>query len=157
MKENTKNTTSTRRQSNIELCRIVSILLVMILHSTYNAVIVMGGGNFLLYYISALSIIGVNVFVMITGYFSTTPKKTSLINLTFICLFWAIVKAITHLFLGLKNSYADILFLTNANWFIPCYIGLIFMAPIFNAYCEKASKKQLLGGGIFSDYNTSVV
>ena len=138
-----------KRQSNIELCRIFSILFVMILHSTFNAIAREAGEpSFIIYYISALSIIGVDVFVLITGYFSVIPKKTSLINLAFICLFWMLIKIICRSNLDYEINFTHYFFITSSNWFIPCYIGLLFMAPILNAFCDKASKKQLLGGVI---------
>lgn len=136
-----------KRQSNIELCRMASILLVMILHSTLNAIAKEAGEpSFIIYYISALSIIGVNVFVMITGYFSAVPKKTSLINLAFICFFWMLFKLASKMYLGGEITSQNFFFLTDSNWFIPCYIGFLFMAPMLNAFAEVASKRQLWGG-----------
>lgn len=72
---------ATQRQSNIELCRLLSILLVMLVHTTHSPLVDLNSIGELL--LEGFSIIGVNVFVLITGYFSTTPKKTSLINLSF--------------------------------------------------------------------------
>lgn len=64
---------SIKRQSNIELCRLVSILLVMILHTTHQSLgtdVSLG-----IQMLEGFTIIGVNVFVLITGYFSATLKK----------------------------------------------------------------------------------
>ena len=60
------------RQSNIELCRFASIVLG---YCFLESVVV-----------EAFTIIGVNVFGLITGYFSTEPKKNSLI-MAFLCFF----------------------------------------------------------------------
>lgn len=139
------------RQSNIELCRLASILLVMLVHTTHQSLgNDMSLGALLL---EGFSIIGVNVFILITGYFSATPKKTSLINLAFICLFWMIVKVICRYefdqSLGIKYAF----FITSSNWFIASYIGLLFLTPIFNVFCNSVSKKTLWGGGNLIDYH----
>ena len=75
------------RQSNIELCRILSIVLVILVHTTFQS---LGAdcSSLGILMLAAFSIIGVDVFVLITGYFSAEPKKNSLANLLFICFFW---------------------------------------------------------------------
>lgn len=113
------------RKSNFELCRIVAILCVMLVHTTFQSL-----GNdvpFGVMLLAGFSIVGVDVFVMLTGYFTATPKKTSLINLAFVCLFWMIVKVVCRHIFGetLSSKYA--FFITSSNWFIPSYIGLLFL------------------------------
>ena len=134
------------RLSNIELCRLASILLVMLVHTTQQSLgNDMNYGAFLL---EGFSIIGVNVFILITGYFSTTPKKTSLINLAFICLFWMIIKVAIRYSCGEQVSVKDAFFITSSNWFIASYIGLLFIAPILNRFCNTVSNKTLFQGVI---------
>ena len=133
-----------QRQSNIELCRLVSILLVMLVHTTGQS---LGHDvSFGVHLLEGFSIIGVNVFILITGYFSATPKKTSLINLAFICFFWMLVKVLCRYFFGEEVNYKYAFFITSSNWFIPSYIALLFVAPILNLFCNSVSKKVLWGG-----------
>ena len=75
------------RQSNLELCRILAILLVVLVHANFawcgwpsN----FSECNFARLLIEGFAIIGVNVFVLITGYFSTSIKMKSLANLVYI-------------------------------------------------------------------------
>lgn len=137
---------ASERQSNFELCRLVSIILVMLVHTTGTTL----GWNMSLgaYLLEGFTIIGVNVFILITGYFSTTPKKTSLVNLAFICLFWMTIKIACRLNFGEPLSYKHLFFLTSSNWFIPSYIGLLFFSPILNAFCKNLSSNVLWGGVI---------
>lgn len=137
-----------KRQSNFELCKIIAIILVMLVHSTFSSLknTELGIGVYLL---AAFSVIGVNVFVMITGYFSTTPKKSGLINLAFICLFWMVIRVICRYFGGESIEFKHLFFITSSNWFIPCYIGLLFLTPLLNLFCNSVNKNTLLGGGIF--------
>lgn len=130
-----------QRQSNFELCRLASILLVMMVHTTAQT---LGkdmslGANLL----EGFTIIGVNVFILITGFFSATPKKSSLINLAFICLFWMVVKIICRLICHEPIGFKYLFFITSSNWFIPSYIGLLFLAPMLNMFCTNVNKKTL--------------
>ena len=131
------------RQSNIELCRLASILLVMLVHTTMQSL-----GNDMslgVRLLEGFSIIGVNVFILITGYFSATPKKTSLINLAFICLFWTIIKVVCRFQFGEPIGYKYAFFVTSSNWFIASYIGLLFLTPILNLFCNSVGKRKLWG------------
>lgn len=95
--------------------------------------------------LAAFSIIGVNVFVLITGFFSTEPKWISLANLMFICFFWMIIKISIRYGFGQPFRWADCFFVTKSNWFIPSYLCLLFLTPVLNAFCNSASKRVLLG------------
>lgn len=136
------------RATNIELCRIISILLVLIVHSNYAFI---GWPNSLnetsliRLFIQSFSIIGVNVFVLITGYFSTTPKKKSIVNLVTTVLYYGIILLILGYFIGRNGiSYKSILFLSSSNWFVLDYIGLLLFCPFLNSYVETATQSQFL-------------
>lgn len=132
------------RQSNIELCRIVSIVLVILVHTTFQSV-GWDCSSFGILLLAAFSIIGVNVFVLITGYFSTEPKKLSLANLLFICFFWMIIRVTIGYSFGQAITWRDFFFVTRSNWFIPSYLSLLFFSPVLNVFCASASKRVLLG------------
>lgn len=134
------------RQSNFELCRLASILLVMLVHTTSQS---LGKDmNLATRLLEGFSVVGVNVFVLLTGYFSATPKKTNLLNLAFICFFWMIVKVICRYECGEPIGIRQLFFVTSSNWFIASYIGLLFFAPILNLFSNSVGKKTLLGGAI---------
>ena len=132
------------RCSNIELCRIVSIVLVMLVHTTFQSI---GYGetyqDFGVSLLAAFTIIGVNVFVLITGYFSATPKWLSISNLIFICFFWFLIGLLCKYCCRQDIGYEPFFFITRSNWFIPAYIGLLFMAPVLNAFCDSANQSTL--------------
>lgn len=134
------NMTSSR-QSNFELCRLASILLVILVHTTHQT---LGTHvSFGIHLLAGFSLIGVNVFILITGYFSATPKAKSLINLAFICLFWMLVRIGCKFFFHQSIYYKDFFFITRSNWFIPSYIVLLFFAPFLNYFCKSVSKRYL--------------
>lgn len=131
------------RQSNIELCRIISILMVVFLHSNFSVFgwpRTMEQVNFQLLTAECFCIIGVNVFVLITGYFSTTPKPKSLLNLAYICLFYAVLRVCFDLITGNQITVNNFFFISRSNWFIPVYLGLVLFTPALNAMCETLPK-----------------
>ena len=133
------------RQSNIELCRIIAMMLVLTVHSSFAN---FGGPAewdkpyYGLMAAQSLSVVGVNVFVLISGYFSIKLKKQSVLRLIFCCLFYAIVASIFAYF---NNSFSpkQLLFVSDANWFIAAYIGLMLLSPILNNFVGNSSKKTL--------------
>lgn len=145
------------RQSNIELLRLISIFLVLIVHTTFRSLGMAECSSFSLLLLAALSVVGVNVFVFITGYFSATPKKTALCQIAFICLFWGIIKIICYAFFHQQIEMKNLFFITDSNWFIPSYICLLFLAPFLNEGCKMMTQKQLRGGGTFFIHHQDLV
>lgn len=132
------------RQSNIELCRIVSIVLVIFVHTTFQS-LGWDCSSLVILLLAAFSIIGVNVFVLISGLFSAAPKKISLAKLLFICFFWVAISVIIRYSFGLPVGWRDYFFVTKSNWFIPCYLCLLFFSPVLNVFCTSVDKRVLLG------------
>ena len=130
------------RQSNIELCRIASIFLVLIVHSNFAY---LGWPNTLedttIYnlLLQGLSIIGVNVFILITGYFSTFPKKKSLINLFATIFFYGVLLLGAVIYNG-KFTFKSLFLISSSNWFILDYLGLLLLCPFLNSYVDNANK-----------------
>ena len=147
------------RQSNLELCRITSIILVLLLHSDFA---IFGYPSQLsdtslpLLLLECFTVVGVNVFVLLTGYFSTSPKKWSIINLLYICLFYGIIKIVYNLLASNPLTIQNFMFVSKSNWFVPAYFGLLLFTPALNAMCEKLTQKQLRGGGNFNDFVRSL-
>ena len=138
------------RQTNIELCRIAAIMLVVLVHSNYawcGWPTNLASCRIPMLFVESLAIIGVNVFVLITGYFSANIKTKTFVNLFYICLFYGIVRLVFGAFTGHLNL-TDALFISNSNWYIPTYIGLILLTPWLNA----VRMTHKMGGGNFGTY-----
>lgn len=147
------------RQSNIELLRIVATLMILLLHfsgwfPTFFGVDSFWTGNTAMdvtrAMLNSLTCIGVVTFVLISGYFSIKPKVRSLLNL-FTCL------AFFYLGTYLLNCWItgdavfqhhrvlrSLMVFSHENWFIQCYLFLMLLSPILNAFVEKVSEKALL-------------
>jgi len=97
--------------------------------------------------IESISIVCVNVFVFISGWFSIKPSVKGFGNFIFQCGYFFIGIYIVMILIGRSSlslkGIAECLCLTSANWFIKAYIGLYIIAPVLNLFVEKTGKKQL--------------
>ena len=125
------------RKTNIELCRIFSILLVILVHSNFAWTgYPKTGDGIARFLIQGFSIIGVNVFVLITGYFSTSIKIKNIVNLFYICVFYGIIKLFADIVFRSLNI-KDLFFISKSNWFIISYLGLLFFTGFLNKLESK--------------------
>lgn len=140
------------RQSNIELARIFAIVGVFILH--YNNPI-MGRGIayakginlYILYFLESLSICGVDLFMLISGYFMCKTQKVSIWKpiklLVQVVLFSFGVYLLRGLISGnglsLKGVIAS---LVPANYFVILYSVTYLLAPYLNIIVNKLSEQQ---------------
>lgn len=147
--------TSGPRQSNFELLRIVAMFLVLVVHADFWA---LGGPDantftqqplnaFTRTMFESISIICVNVFILISGWFGIKPSFKGFFNFVFQCTFFLIGIYALMIAAGRADisfhGIAGCLCLTPANWFIRAYVGLYIISPLINAFLEKASKRRL--------------
>ncbi len=149
------------RQSNMELLRIVAMLLVMVVHANFRALPVPTAvqihaepvSKLLMFFTEAVSVIAVNLFVLLSGWFGIRPKAKRLGELLFQVLFFGLfAMGVCALFAPerlaisqAEGSALSRLFMLGEGdyWFVKCYVALYLISPILNAYIEHASRKQL--------------
>ena len=138
-----------QRQSNIELCRIAAIILVVLVHSNFAWTGMPHETNaaFSRFLLQAFSIIGVNVFVLITGYFSAGLKAKNIMHLLYICFFYAMIRLIYGAATG-NLITKDVFFISHSNWFIVSYLGLLLFTPLLNDMVKNKFLLISVGGGL---------
>ena len=135
------------RQSNIELCRIVSIILVLLVHSAFAAngyPKELNSSSLWLIILESISIIGVNVFIFISGYFSIKLKPKTIYTIVLTVAFYFILLTGISLAMGKPIQGKNLLFISNSHYFIIDYLGLALLSPILNKFADNSSKKVLL-------------
>lgn len=143
-----------KRESNIELLRIVTMLLLMGVHANYVALgtpnasdIIENPTNaFFRILTENICIVGVNVFVLISGWFGIRYKAKGLCNLLFQCLFFSIAVYIIYFITGRVefnriNIMSSFLLYKNAYWFVWAYLILYVIAPMLNTFIEYSDRK----------------
>jgi len=143
------------RQSNIELCRIVAMFLVLVTHANFvslgePSVADMNAsfaGGYLRHLVAALSVVCVNVFVMLSGWFGIKFSLKKLCSFLFQILFfnilvWLAWVVLLHHDLSVKDTLMYFVMGTKSNWFIKAYIALMIIAPVLNMFAQNATKRQ---------------
>ncbi len=144
-----------KRLSNIELLRIIAMFLVLIVHADFftlgppehEDMLSNPTGTYSRLFWEAISIVCVDVFVLISGWFGIRPKVKGFCNFIFQCLFFLVGIYIVCLLAGIAEfnvkGIAGCLLLLNWNWFIKAYLGLYLLAPLLNAFLERSSEVQV--------------
>ena len=138
------------RQSNIELLRIVSMVLIILFHFSVHGPWPETGPLASQVAVEMLSFggkLGVNCFVMITGYFMVRRpvKVTSLLRIVAETWFYSfailgiMLVAQPELVTQPKLEKALLPVMSGEYWFITCYLGLMVASPFLNLLYEKLS------------------
>lgn len=147
------------RQANIELLRIIAMLMVVVLHY-----LIKGGAavslaenfsaiNIVLWFVKALCIVTINVYVLISGYFLLEAKWriSRLVNLWFQTMFYSIGVPVVCLVLRTGDvehwgmyDWVNVLFPVQMEhyWFISAYIVLYLFIPILGTGVKHLNKQQ---------------
>ena len=143
-----------KRDSNLELLRIISMIFIMIHHYAMftNIDIFVGHNSLIKYLLISVGKIGVNCFILITGYFMITSdfKFKKLLKLILENLFYSIgFMLLFYLFRGISFNKDEIFsncmpIISTANWFITTYVVLYLATPIINIALKSLTKKQYL-------------
>ncbi|MDE6461765.1 MAG: acyltransferase [Muribaculaceae bacterium] len=141
------------RQSNIEILRIISMLLVCLLHANFSALGIpdiipnntFSISDFARLEYESIALVSVNVFVLISGYFSIQINLKRIISLCFTILFWNVVLSAIAVFGGLVSfAHALKLLIPGLNdWFVQCYLLLVLVSPLCNSFIYRANQNQL--------------
>ncbi len=144
------------RDSNMELFRVVSMLLVLIVHTDYLALgrpthidaLTSPTSTILRNFVEAISIICVNCFILISGWYGIKPKVKKISGLLFNIFFIYVISTLAYIVItGYQIEKDDIkaaFLLTGNMWFVKAYLFLYIISPVLNAFSENASKKQFL-------------
>lgn len=155
------------RNSNIELLRIVSMLMVVVLHFNNN-----GANTGIVnmpevlterltwgFLVESLCLVAVNCFVLISGYFSIKLKVRSLLKFYLQCF---IIGLFSYLFyIGLSGGFSTwqsaeglftmkilierlLAFTHNGWWFVVSYVGLMLLSPLLNSAVDNMTRKRFL-------------
>lgn len=155
--QNTLSTNITKepRNSNIELLRIISMLMILALHvnvaalgaPTHEETMIDPLPSFARCAFEMICIIAVNLFVLISGWFSIKFKTIGLVKYLFQCFFIITFMYVVGINLGYTTlgprSVLECGALLGNAWFVTAYLGLYILAPVLNTFCENITQKQL--------------
>lgn len=150
-----------KRNSSIELLRIVAMLMIILGHLAGHGILHMisddalqiwwGGGTLnKLFCILLLpgGRVGVGVFFLITGYFMINKSSVSIKKVLTETMFYSLVLSLAAFIFGfgsIKDVARSIVPLSNNSWwFVTSYIILVLCAPTINRFYLSLSRKNKL-------------
>lgn len=141
------------RQANLELLRLIAMFLVLVVHAAFfslgtpkaDLIRMAPMEQTLITFAEAISIICVNVFILISGWFGIKPKWKSLSNFLFQVFFFLFGIYFLMLVLGQATfsvkGILGCLTITRLNWFIKVYLSLYLISPVLNAFVAHADRR----------------
>lgn len=137
------------RQSGIELLRIVLIFMIILFH-VYGSELWNNFNNALFLpeaLINSFVVVGVNTFVVISGYFGIKFRLNTVVSILCQTLFYSLFIFGIFVCLGENLTMKDTLqaifpISSELWWFITVYLLLYIISPILNLSIEKINKQQ---------------
>lgn len=148
----------TDRLSNYELLRIVCMSMILIGHFILHGLQGATGfytsetfpysmSSFCQLFIQSLCIVGVNCFILISGYFKIKLRLRSFLSFYFLCLFYNLVNFCVHSYainsLDWINLFKCFFISKTGNWFFRSYFWLLLASPFLNAGMDSLTPKKL--------------
>ncbi|MBY0097110.1 acyltransferase [Mesobacillus maritimus] len=148
-----------KRYSNFELLKVISIIMVLILHyfngnmgGALRHVPIYSYNYYVMHFLESMSIIAVNCFVLVSGYFMIGKNQVKLIkalNLATIAIFYGGVfylftslLGINGLTFSIKEFLLALVPFYGAKWFVASYIVLFALSPFLNKLLTQLTKRQ---------------
>lgn len=147
------------RNYSIDALRVLSMLMIVSLHSISHGIVetTWWGGvslySLLFQFVTGLSVVSVNVYVLISGYFLVYEKfrisKVWKIAIETLFYSWAIF-GILYKNGVIQASGKEILAAIfpvsyNEYWFVSAYVAMYLLSPIVNVFLKNISQRQHLG------------
>lgn len=141
----------------MELLRIFAMVLVMITHASFLSFGVPTQSDILnrpfysfnVFFFQGISIVCVNVFILLSGWFGLSWKPSRILSLFFQVFFFS---SLIILFLYLfgqdrtinVHSLRSLFFLNSSDyWFFKAYLGLYIISPIINIFFKYSPQRQV--------------
>ena len=133
------------RDSNFELLRIIAMLFIVTWHISIHA---QNGELESHGYITAICTTGVNIFILISGYFNIRTTWKSILTLYGTFVFYYITTIALNWYIFGETPHAkSVLALFSPTthspwWFIACYMQLQLLSPLINNLLSTSNEKM---------------
>jgi len=135
------------RNSNFELLRIVSILLIIAMHVIGYAASkgeLSDSNQYIRFFISSFGNLGVGCFVLISGYFGVKYTTRKFVFISWLTTVYAILCAWANNDFSVTRDC--VMAITNVpryfNWYITCYLILMALSGYINCFVESINKNE---------------
>ena len=146
------------RDSNMELLRIFAMFLIMVLHADFASLSAPSISDcqsfpissFMRFFIEGLSVVAVNAFVILSGWYGIKPSIKKLSSFIFQALFIVFLIYLFFFLIG-KAPYHNLaawlkIAFFQQYWFVQSYIILYVFTPVLNSFVEISNEKSFRMG-----------
>ncbi|WP_022765761.1 acyltransferase [Butyrivibrio sp. XPD2006] len=159
--ESTQSPSVKKREPNFELLRVIAMLMIITLHYNTHSDALLHLGvpasavNIFANIMEAFVITGVNVYVLLSGFFLSKGKVKMSRIITLICqvYFYTLIISIVMAAVGASSGVkydslykaVEYIFPISSEhyWFVTAYIIMYVLAPVMNAAVERLTRKQM--------------
>lgn len=136
----------TVRKSNFEILRIISIMLIMMMHSFGTPL--SSVNEYMVILVSVTGNIGTTCFIIISGYFGVKCNVKKLVRLDLMIILYCIAGFAADYAISGEMSLRDLVsciipITSHRYWFLSCYFFLCILSPFINEYVDLLDKKRL--------------
>lgn len=135
------------RLSNIELLRIVSMIMIVLHHVLVHGI--NDSSSHALQILDIFFIFGVNLFVLISGYFTIKLSWKSFFSLMWIIAFYKIIHLCADTFVfNINHQWWEWIVkplsapVSGGGWFVDIYILLMIISPLINILLANLNEKE---------------
>lgn len=143
------------RQSNIEALRIVAMIFIVLLHANYFSlgsisqadILSSPFPSFVRMFCEQICIVGVNIFVLISGWFGIRPTFKGAVSILYQVFFFSLLILLVGIIVGIPIPGLKIIklfYFGGHYWFIPAYLCLYTISPILNSYIDSSNRNEAL-------------
>lgn len=149
-----------KRMANIELLRILAMMMVVMLHFLGKGEVLpsltgsMNRNGYVAWILETLSIVAVNVYMLISGYFLTESrfKAGRLVQLILQTLFYSLLVTVCLIATGVLHVHELTVYqmlqylfptLMVQYWFVTAYVLMYLFSPFLGTAVHHMSQKQL--------------
>jgi len=143
------------RQGNLELLRLLSMLMVVTVHLCNHGGLV---GNvqkgtaayYIVWTLFGVSMVCINIYVLISGYFLSESSFASwrLVKMELQILFYSMgILALFWIFGSVEHDVKYLVYcatpiISDFYWFVTMYVGMYLLSPILNKFAKSITKRQ---------------
>lgn len=132
----------------MELMRIITMMMILMLHADffttgcpgYEDATMHPIASFMKSFIEALTISGVNVFVLLSGWYGIHPKRNRLVDLIIQVLFFHLVGLLLAFVTHQTINWRKIISFMENLWFVKAYLLLYILSPVLNTFADHIER-----------------
>lgn len=137
-----------KRQSGYEILRIISIMLIMMMHSFGAPLSV--ANDYVLIGVNVIGNVGTACFIIISGYFGVKRNIKKLVKLDLMIIVYCLIGFVVNYGLYGDMSLRELVscvipIVSHRYWFLSCYFFLCILSPYINAYLESVDRRTFEG------------